>query len=112
MAGSGLRAQQEAPLSEKWYGSSKKTGAWSGCIRGRAFRRGLTEGSADRPTAHFLLPTTLFVRHRRARRACEMDHFEALQAYGGTPAAEVRSVIIEGIAEFDEHVQGHEQPEQ
>jgi hypothetical protein len=38
-----------------------------------------------------------------------MHHVEALEANLGAPAAEVRPRIVERIAEFDEHVQRHEQ---
>lgn len=37
-----------------------------------------------------------------------MDDFETLESDFAAPFAEVGAGIIEGIAEFDEHVQGHE----
>ena len=40
-----------------------------------------------------------------------MHYLEALEANLRAPAAEVRPRIIECIAEFDEHVQRHEQTE-
>jgi hypothetical protein len=44
-------------------------------------------------------------------RAGEMHHLEAPEANLSAPAAEVGTAIIERVAEFDEHVQGHEQTE-
>ena len=41
-----------------------------------------------------------------------MQHLEAPEANLGTPASEVRAGIVEGIAEFDKHVQRHEQAEE
>ena len=51
----------------------------------------------------------LLVGHRRARWPGEVDDFEAFEADFAAPLAEVRAGIIEGVAEFDEHVQRHQQ---
>src|SRR4051794_15070507 len=40
-----------------------------------------------------------------------MDHLEPLEANLRAPAAELRAGVVERIAEFDKHVQGHEQTE-
>src|ERR1041384_1368784 len=50
-----------------------------------------------------------FVSHRRAGWAGEVNDFKAFEADFAAPLAEVRARIIEGVAEFDEHVQRHEQ---
>src|SRR6185295_9983038 len=51
-----------------------------------------------------------FVSHRRAGWTGEVDDFKALEADFAAPFTEVRAGIIERIAKFDEHIQGHEQP--
>jgi len=38
-----------------------------------------------------------------------VDDFEASEADFGAPTAEVRAGIVEGVAEFDQHVEGHEE---
>ena len=40
-----------------------------------------------------------------------MQHLEALEANRGAPAAEVGARVVEGIAEFNQHVQRHQQAE-
>src|SRR5215472_1526109 len=50
-----------------------------------------------------------FVGHCRARWPGQMNHLEALEADLGAPEAEVGARIIEGVAEFDEHVERHQQ---
>src|SRR5262245_9904751 len=54
-------------------------------------------------------PTTLFVRNRSARRACERYYLETFKSNLGAPATEVGSRIVKRITKFDEHVQRHEQ---
>src|SRR6516162_7969888 len=50
------------------------------------------------------------VRDGGTRRAGEMDYFEALETDFATPFREIRRGIIECVAEFDQHVERHEQP--
>ena len=40
-----------------------------------------------------------------------MDHFEAFEAGFATPFLEIGAGVIERFAEFDQHVEGHEQAE-
>ena len=39
-----------------------------------------------------------------------MDDFKAFESHLAAPLAEVRAAEVEGFAEFNEHVQRHEQP--
>ena len=40
-----------------------------------------------------------------------MDYFEAFEADFATPFLEIGAGVIERFAEFDQHVEGHEEPE-
>jgi len=51
----------------------------------------------------------LFIGNSRARRPGEVHNLEALEADVTAPSAEVRARIIKRIAEFDEHVEGHQE---
>src|SRR6266853_6756752 len=53
----------------------------------------------------------LFIGDGGAGGAGEVDDLEAFEAGVLAPAAEIRAGIIEGVAEFDEHVQRHQQAE-
>src|SRR6059036_236059 len=53
--------------------------------------------------------TFLLVCHCRAGRAGEVDDFKTFEAGFAAPFAEVRAGVVERVAEFDEHVQRHEQ---
>src|ERR1700688_4807991 len=79
----------------------------------RTSAAGTIRKSSKPPTAirNFAVGRRLLVRNCRTRRAFEMDHLKALKAYFAAPPAEIRPGIVEGIAEFDEHVQRHEQSE-
>src|SRR6266511_1544585 len=57
------------------------------------------------------LARSLLISNRRAARAGQMEDFEAFEADRTAPFAEVRAAEVEGFAEFDEHVQRHEQAE-
>src|SRR5580765_168535 len=50
-----------------------------------------------------------FVRDGRAGRACEVDDFKSFEPGFAAPFAEIRAGIVERVAEFNEHVQRHEQ---
>src|SRR5262245_7671520 len=54
-------------------------------------------------------PSCLLVRNRGAGWAGKMDDFEALEAGFATPFFEIGGGIIERVAEFNQHVQRHEQ---
>ena len=49
----------------------------------------------------------LLVGYRSTGWAGEVDDFEAFEADPATPLPEVRTGIIKGVAEFDEHVERH-----
>ena len=51
----------------------------------------------------------LLVGDRRARWAGEVDDFEAFEADFAAPFAEVGAGVIERVAEFDQHVERHQQ---
>src|ERR1019366_5239300 len=53
----------------------------------------------------------LFVGNCRAGCTCEMNNIKAFEANFRAPLAEIRPGIVKRIAEFDEHVQRHEQAE-
>ena len=51
----------------------------------------------------------LLVGHCRARWPGKVNNFEAFEADFAAPFAEIGTGIIKGIAEFDEHVERHQQ---
>src|SRR5215469_16947070 len=53
----------------------------------------------------------LFVGNCCARWASEMKDVTAFETNFAAPVAEIRPRIVEGITEFDEHVQRHEKSE-
>src|SRR5581483_12327779 len=58
-----------------------------------------------------LLATLPLVRDRRAGRRRERDHARLTEADLRTPAGEVGTGEVERIAELDQHVERHHQPE-